>query len=158
MTLWKTPCPNMNCRADTKPVCMMTSSNGNIFRVTGPLRGEFTGHRWIPLTKVSDAELWCFLWSPPEQTVEQTIGRLMMPSRPLWRDGNGKTQLYLSLLKHGKYRFLQTLTAFIQLSKYWKILFWLHRFNIQIFIFREYRQKLVLGECCESWLGYVRTG
>ena len=27
---------------------MMTSSNGNIFRVTGLLCGEFTGHRWIP--------------------------------------------------------------------------------------------------------------
>ena len=27
---------------------LMTSSNGNIFRVTGPLCGEFTGHRWIP--------------------------------------------------------------------------------------------------------------
>ena len=52
---------------------MMTSSNWNIFRVTGPLWGEFTGHRWIPLTKASDAELWCFLWSAPEQTVEQTI-------------------------------------------------------------------------------------
>ena len=38
----------------------MTSSNGNIFRVTGPLCGEFTGHRWIPLTKASDAEHWCF--------------------------------------------------------------------------------------------------
>ena len=41
---------------------MMTSSNGNIFRVTGPLCGDFTGHRWIPHTKASDAELWCFLW------------------------------------------------------------------------------------------------
>ena len=30
---------------------MMTSSNGIIFRVPGPLCGEFTGHRWIPLTK-----------------------------------------------------------------------------------------------------------
>ena len=30
-----------------------------------------TLHQWIPLTKVSDAELWCLLWSPPEQTVEQ---------------------------------------------------------------------------------------
>ena len=39
---------------------MMTSSNGNIFRVTGPLCGEFTGHRWIPLTKGSDAELLMF--------------------------------------------------------------------------------------------------
>ena len=45
---------------------MMTSSNGNIFRVTGPLCGEFTGQRWIPLTKASDAELLCFLWSAPE--------------------------------------------------------------------------------------------
>ena len=27
---------------------MMTSSYGNIFRVTGLLRGEFTGQRWIP--------------------------------------------------------------------------------------------------------------
>ena len=35
--------------------CMMTSSNGNICRVTGPLCGEFTCHRWIPLTKTSDA-------------------------------------------------------------------------------------------------------
>ena len=26
---------------------MMTSSNGNIFRVTGPLWGEFTGHKQI---------------------------------------------------------------------------------------------------------------
>ena len=43
----------------------MTSSNGNVFRVTGPLCGEFTGHRWIPLSKASDAELWCSLWSAP---------------------------------------------------------------------------------------------
>ena len=39
----------------------MTSSNGNIFRVTGHLCGEFTGPRWIPRTKASDAELWCLL-------------------------------------------------------------------------------------------------
>ena len=27
---------------------MLTSSNWNIFHVTGPLWGEFTGDRWIP--------------------------------------------------------------------------------------------------------------
>ena len=32
---------------------IMTSSDGNIFRVTGPLYGEFTGHRWIPLIKAN---------------------------------------------------------------------------------------------------------
>ena len=41
---------------------MMTSSNGNIFRVTGLLCGEFTGLRWIPRTKASDAKLWCFFF------------------------------------------------------------------------------------------------
>ena len=46
---------------------MMPSSNGNIFCVTGHLRGEFTGHRWIPRTKASDADLWCFLWSTSEK-------------------------------------------------------------------------------------------
>ena len=44
---------------------MMTSSNGNIFRVTGYLCGEFTGPRWISGTKASDTEIWCFLWSAP---------------------------------------------------------------------------------------------
>ena len=37
----------------------MTSSNGNIFRVTGLLG--------------SGTELWRFLWAVPEQTVEQTV-------------------------------------------------------------------------------------
>ena len=45
---------------------MMMSSNGNIFRVTGHLCGEFTGPRWIPRTKASDTDVWCFLWFAPE--------------------------------------------------------------------------------------------
>ena len=44
-----------------KTVHMMTSSNGNIFRVTGPLCGKFTVHRWIPLTNANDVVIWCFL-------------------------------------------------------------------------------------------------
>ena len=39
---------------------LTTSSNGNIFRITGPLWGESTGDQWIPLTNSSDAGLWCF--------------------------------------------------------------------------------------------------
>ena len=35
--------------------------------------GEFTGHRWIPCTKVSDTELWYFLWYALEQTTRQTV-------------------------------------------------------------------------------------
>ena len=47
-------------------IIMMTSSNRNIFRVTGHLCGKFIGHQWILRTKTSDAELWCFLWPAPE--------------------------------------------------------------------------------------------
>ena len=36
------------------------------------------GHRWIPRTKASDMELWCFLWSAPEWTIEQTVVRLVI--------------------------------------------------------------------------------
>ena len=45
---------------------MMTSSNGNFFRVTGLLCREFTGPPVNSRTKASDAELWSFLWSAPE--------------------------------------------------------------------------------------------
>ena len=45
---------------------MITSSNRNIFRVIGPLCGEFPGHRWNHRTKAIHTELWCFLLSKPE--------------------------------------------------------------------------------------------
>ena len=37
------------------------------------LCGEFTGHRWIPRTRASDEEFWCFLWYATEPTVEKTM-------------------------------------------------------------------------------------
>ena len=69
------------------PEDMMTSSNGNSFRVTGPMCGEFTGHRWIPRTKASDLELWYFLWSTPEKrSSKQSQGYwFQMPSPQSWR-------------------------------------------------------------------------
>ena len=48
---------------------MKTSSNENIFRGTGPVWGEFTGDRWIPLTKANDV----FFGLRPKKTVEQTL-------------------------------------------------------------------------------------
>ena len=70
---------------------MMTSLSGNIFRVTGHLCGEFTGPRWIPRTKASDEELWCFLWSASQLTVlsKQSWGWWFVTlSSPLWRHCN----------------------------------------------------------------------
>ena len=65
---------------------MMTSSNGRIFRVTGHLYGEFSGPRWIPGTKASDAELWCLLdLRPNKRLIKQWRGWCFeTPSCPLW--------------------------------------------------------------------------
>ena len=58
------PCLRMADRA-----LFWQSSNGNIFRVTGHLCGEFTNPWRIPHTKAGDAEPWCFLSSASEQTI-----------------------------------------------------------------------------------------
>ena len=69
-------------------VPMMTSSNGNIFRVTGRLCGEFTGHRWIPRTKASDAELWCFMRLIKRLSKRSRGWWFETTLRPLWRHCN----------------------------------------------------------------------
>ena len=69
---------------------MMTSSNGSIFRLTGPLCGEFTGHRWIPLTKAGDMELRCFFDLRLNKWLsKQSWGWWSeTPPRSLWRHCN----------------------------------------------------------------------
>ena len=56
-------------------------------------------HRWIPRTKASDAELWCFLWSAPVKRMStQSWGRWFeTPSRSLWRHCNGCDLPYIDL-------------------------------------------------------------
>ena len=74
-------------------IFMMTSLNGNIFCVTRHLCGEFTGHRWTPRTKVSDAELWCFLWTALSKRLgKQSCGWwFKTQSHPSWRHCNVMT-------------------------------------------------------------------
>ena len=59
---------------------------------SGLLCWEFTGHRGIPLTKASDAELWCFLWFDlrlNKRLSKQSQGCWFeTPSRSLWRHRN----------------------------------------------------------------------
>ena len=71
---------------------MMMSSNGNIFRVTGRLCGEFTGHRWISHTKASDAELWWLfdLRLNKRLSKQSWGGWFETPSYSLWRQCNVK--------------------------------------------------------------------
>ena len=65
---------------DTPPIwkLMMTSSNANIFRVTDPLCGEFTGHRWIPLTKASDARFDVFFDLRLKKLLNKQLVRLVI--------------------------------------------------------------------------------
>ena len=69
---------------------MMTSSNGNIFRVTGHLCGEFTDPRWIPrqrpVTRSFDV---FFVLRLNNRLSKQSWGWWfeMLP-RPLWRHCN----------------------------------------------------------------------
>ena len=66
---------------------MITSSNGNIFCVTGPLFEEFTGPRWFPLTKASDANFDVFFdLCPNKRLSKQWWGWWFeTQSRSLWR-------------------------------------------------------------------------
>ena len=73
----------------------MTSLNGNIFRVTGLLYGEFTGHRWIPRTKASGAGFGVFFYLRLNQQLSNQWGRrwFEMLSRSLWRRFNDRVPL-----------------------------------------------------------------
>ena len=66
-------------------IYMMTSSNGNIFRVTGHLCGEFPAQR--PVTRSFDV---CFDLRLSKRLSKQSLGWWFetLP-RPLWRHSNG---------------------------------------------------------------------
>ena len=74
------------CLFPKSALIMMTSSNGNIFRVNGPLCGEFTGHRRIPRTKAMTRSFDVF-FDPRlnKRLSKQSIRRLFeTPSHSLW--------------------------------------------------------------------------
>ena len=69
---------------------MMTSSNGNIFRVTGHLCGKFTGPWWIPHTKpVTRSFVVFFDLRLNKRFSKQSWGWWFKTlSHPLWRHCN----------------------------------------------------------------------
>ena len=75
-----------------KYVCqsnMMTSSDGNIFRVTGHLSGESTGPRWIPCTPVTRSFDVFFDLRLNKRLSKQSWGCWLETLwRPLWRQRN----------------------------------------------------------------------
>ena len=68
-------------------ISKMARSHGHIFRVTGLLWGEYTGHLWILLAKVSDTDHWFFFDLRLNIRVsKQSIRRLFeAPLGSLWR-------------------------------------------------------------------------
>ena len=77
-------------------LAMMTSSNGNIFRVTGPLCREFTGQR--PVTQ-SVGVFFDLLLN--KQLIKQSWGWWFeTASRPLWRHCN---DFIFGIVKHSKH-------------------------------------------------------
>ena len=82
---------------------MVTTSNGNIFRVTGLLCWEFTGNRWMPCTKASDAELKMFFFYLPLNkwlSKQSWVWWFETPSRSLWRHCNRETTLNFNVVSH----------------------------------------------------------
>ena len=73
----------------------MTSSNGNIFRVTGPLCGEFTGPGEYPAQRpVARSFVFSFICTLSKRLSKQSYGWWFeTQSRPLWRHCNDATQL-----------------------------------------------------------------
>ena len=73
----------------------MTSSNGNIFRVTGHLCGEFTGPRWIPARRpVTQSFDISFYLRLNKRLDKQSWGWWFETlSHPLWRHRNEVDQL-----------------------------------------------------------------
>ena len=69
---------------------MMTSSNGNIFCVTGLLCREFTGHRWFPAQKPVARSFGVFFGLHQNKLLSKQSWDWWFetPSCPLWRHCN----------------------------------------------------------------------
>ena len=86
----------------TKYICMIKSSIGNIFRVTGHLCGKFTGPRWIPHTRPVTRSFGVFFdLRLNKRLSEQSWGWWFdTPSRPLWRHRNDVPIIFTTLGWH----------------------------------------------------------
>ena len=77
---------------------MMTSSNRNIFRVTGHLCGVFTGHRWIPAQRpvTRSVDVFFDLRLNKRLSIQSWGWWFETTSRPLLRHCDEKKHLWLA--------------------------------------------------------------
>ena len=87
----------------TRDFIMMTSANGNILRVTGPLCGEFTGHGEFPAQRAVARRFDVFF----DLRLNKRLSKqwwgwwFETPSRPFWRHCNEIHILYPSATLRG---------------------------------------------------------
>ena len=114
--LFTPPFINTNCFTMTNTVVwtivcfhdMMTSSSGNIFRVTDHLFGEFTGPRWIPRKRPVTRSFDVFFdLRLNKRSSKQSWGWWFATlSRPLWRHWAKNTWIIVGNLLDTKARHL----------------------------------------------------
>ena len=78
--------------------CMMTSSNGNIFRVTGPLCGEFTGPGEFPAQRPVTRRFDVFFDLRPNKRLSKQLWGWWFetPSWSLWHQCNVRHPLFIN--------------------------------------------------------------
>ena len=79
------------------PILMMTSSNGNIYPVTGPLCGEFTGEFHLKRPETQSFDVFFYLRLIKRLSKQSRGWWSETPPRTLWRHCN-VSKLCLSLL------------------------------------------------------------
>ena len=87
MKLYTKTCP---CKWYVIWYVMMTSSNGTISALLGPLCGECTGHRWIPPQRPVTRSFGVFFYLRLNKQLRKQLWGWWFetPSRPLWRHCN----------------------------------------------------------------------
>ena len=78
----------------------VSSSNRNIFHITGPLRGESTCHQWIPITEMWNFDVFFDLPLNKQMSKQSRCWCFEMPSCSLWHHCNTKSpnrHTYLTL-------------------------------------------------------------
>ena len=89
------------CSASIHDPALRRHPTDTLFRVTGHLCGEFTGRRWIPRTKATEAELCDFFdLRLNKRLSKQSWGWWFeTPSHPLWRHCNETNWCWLICYK-----------------------------------------------------------
>ena len=130
---------------------MMTSSNGNTFRVTVPLCGEFIGHRWKlsqrPMTQSFDISFdLCLNKCLSKQSRRRWFER---PSRSLWHqynDAKMKKKIYATYSKQAPILSNMKSEQYIKaLPKAWDIVMFCIYFIFFNLMIYEYKKYLILA-------------